>query len=323
MSSPNPFVSSPASSGYTTAERFSSPPSISYGWVEPLYGDEVFPPRLTHDEFAIVNPDFWDHDADKDKFTGWMRMTEVSVFLLFMSCTNLSYSFQWVKERMAVPPRTPKWLVVGQHNDHFHLWKEVHKDVAHQLNKLQLVERRVEEVERRIGSLSLQMEGVEVRVTEQEVVGTRLLRLVLWSVGGVLHLMAKVDFLQHLVTSFLSFGGGSSEGPRSPDGSDEPPSGPGPRSPPSYCPSLESLRSSQLDSPLIATPSSVRRSDSPGAFTQDEGDWLRAALQALPSPTSEDGFSGRLSGARGDVWGAAGVGDIEGGVGDASYIGVS
>ena len=72
MSSPNPFTSSPASSGYATAERFSSPPSISYGWAEPLYGDEVFPPRLTHDEFAIVNPDFWDHNADKDKFSGWM-----------------------------------------------------------------------------------------------------------------------------------------------------------------------------------------------------------------------------------------------------------
>ena len=133
------------------------------------------------------------------------------------------------------------------------------------------------------------MEGVEVRVAEQEVVGNRLSRLVLWSVGGVLHLMAKVDFLQHLVTSFLSFGGGSSEGPRSPDGPDEPSPRPGPGPPPSSCPSLESLRSSQLDSPLVATPSSVHRSDLPGAFTQDEGDWLRAALQALLSPMSEDG----------------------------------
>ena len=84
MSSPNPFISSPASSGYAAAERFSSPPSISYGWAEPLYGDEVFPPCLTQDEFTIVNPDFWDHDADKDKFSGWMRMTEVSVSYSFL-----------------------------------------------------------------------------------------------------------------------------------------------------------------------------------------------------------------------------------------------
>ena len=82
MSSPNPFISSPTFSGYVTAERYSSPPSISYGWGEPLYGNKVFPPHLTHDEFTIVNPDFWDHDADKDKFLGWMRMTEVSAFLV-------------------------------------------------------------------------------------------------------------------------------------------------------------------------------------------------------------------------------------------------
>ena len=48
---------------------------------------------------------------------------------------------------MAVPPKTPKWLVVGQHNDYFHLWKEVHKDIAHQLNELQQVEARVSAVE--------------------------------------------------------------------------------------------------------------------------------------------------------------------------------
>ena len=160
-------------------------------------------------------------------------------------------------------------------------------------------------------------------MAEQEVVGNRLLRLVLWSVGAILHALAKVEFLQHLVSSFLSFGGGDSEGPRSPDGSDEPPSGPGPGSPPSSCPSLESLRSSQLDSPLVATPPSVHRSDSPGPFTQDEGDWLRAALQAIPSPTSEDGPDIRLSRIGRGLWRALSLGSSEGGTGDASYIGVS
>ena len=182
---------------------------------------------------------------------------------------------------------------------------------------------RLGEVERQMGRLSIQVDGVEVRVAEQEVVGNRLSRLVLWSVGAILHALAKVDFLQHLVSSFLSFGGGDDEGPRLPDGTDEPPSGPGPGSPPSSCPSLESLRSSQLDSPLIATPPSVHRSDLPGAFTQDEGDWLRSALQALPSPTSEDGSDIRLPGIRRGVWGTSGLGDTEGGVRDASYIGVS
>ena len=224
---------------------------------------------------------------------------------------------------MAVPPRTPKWIVVGQHNDHFHLWKEVHRDIAHQLNELQLVEWRVVEIERQMGSLSLQVKGVEVRVAEQEVVGDQVSRLVLWSVGGVLHLMAKVDFLQHLITSFLSFGGGGSEGPRSPDGPDEPSPRPGLGSSPSSCPSLEFLHSSQLDSPLVATPSSVRQSNSPGAFMQGEGDWLRSALWALPSPTSEDGSDIQLLGIRRGVWGALSMGDSEGGIRDASYISVS
>ena len=52
--------------------------------------------------------------------------------------------------------------MVGQHDDHFHLWKEVHKDIAHQLNELQKVECQVEWVEQRLQGLLIQMEGVEV-----------------------------------------------------------------------------------------------------------------------------------------------------------------
>ena len=63
---------------------------------------------------------------------------------------------------MATPPKTPKWIVVGHHNDHFHLWKETHKDVAHQLNELQKVEHWVEQVEHCLQGLSIQVEGVEV-----------------------------------------------------------------------------------------------------------------------------------------------------------------
>ena len=86
MSSPtnsNPFISSPASSGYATAEGSPSPVIMSYGWAEPLYGDEPFPPHLKHDDMAIVNPDYWEEGVDQNAFKGWMRMTEVSVSLLF------------------------------------------------------------------------------------------------------------------------------------------------------------------------------------------------------------------------------------------------
>ena len=97
--------------------------------------------------------------------------------------------------------------MVGYHDGHFHLWKEIHKDVAHQLNKLQKVEWWVEEVEQRLQGLSIQMEGVEVQVVDQGILGDQMGRLVLWYIGALHHQMAKTDFLQHLVSSFLQFGG--------------------------------------------------------------------------------------------------------------------
>ena len=88
MSSPansNPFISSPASSGYATAEGSPSPITMNFGWAEPLYGDEPFPPHLKHDDMAIVNPDYWEEGVDQNAFKGWMRMTEVSTFFCFLS----------------------------------------------------------------------------------------------------------------------------------------------------------------------------------------------------------------------------------------------
>ena len=93
MSSPassNPFISSPASSGYATAEG-SSPLVMNYGWAEPLYGDEAFPPHLKHNDMAIVNPDFWDEGVDQNAFRGWMRMTEVGVFFSFLPLLELIF----------------------------------------------------------------------------------------------------------------------------------------------------------------------------------------------------------------------------------------
>ena len=93
MSSPvnsNPFISSPASSGYATAEGSPSPITMNFGWAEPLYGDEAFPPHLKHDDMAIVNPDYWEEGVDQNAFKGWMHMTEVSVFFCFLSLFALT-----------------------------------------------------------------------------------------------------------------------------------------------------------------------------------------------------------------------------------------
>ena len=92
MSSPassNPFISSPASSGYATAEG-SSPLVMNYRWAEPLYGDEAFPPHLKHDDMAIVNPDYWDDSVDQNAFKGWMCMTEVGVSFCFLPLFELT-----------------------------------------------------------------------------------------------------------------------------------------------------------------------------------------------------------------------------------------
>ena len=133
-SSTNLFVTSHASSGYATAEHYSSPPNTSYGWGEPLYGDEPFPPHLTHDKFAIVNPDFWDHGVDQSVFKGWMQMIEASVSVVFPFFLLLMVILLSGCGLVLPLPLLLKWLMVGHHNDHFHLWKEVHKDIAHQLN---------------------------------------------------------------------------------------------------------------------------------------------------------------------------------------------
>ena len=56
---------------------------------------------------------------------------------------------------------------------------------------------------------------------------------------------------------------------------------------------------------------------------QGEEDWLRSALQALPSPGSSDGSDIQLPDLRGGVWGAVRLEGTEGRVGDALNIGVS
>ena len=93
-----------------------------------------------------------------------------------------------------MPPTTPVWIVVGHHDDPFHLWKEIHKDMAHQLNGLEKVEHHVEQVEHHLNGLSIQVEGVEMQVAEQEVVGNRVLRSVPRCIGAIHHQMAKTDF---------------------------------------------------------------------------------------------------------------------------------
>ena len=53
----------------------------------PTSGSEEYPPHVSHDDYVVVNPDFWDHGVNRDSFQGWSNMSEVSV--LFVICLIL------------------------------------------------------------------------------------------------------------------------------------------------------------------------------------------------------------------------------------------
>jgi hypothetical protein len=74
--------SSPLSSYATPPEGVASVPSFSLSMGTRTSGEEEFPPLLGVDDFAIVNPDFWDLDEtrnDRSQYHGWMGFAEVSV----------------------------------------------------------------------------------------------------------------------------------------------------------------------------------------------------------------------------------------------------
>jgi hypothetical protein len=76
------YASSPLSSYATPPEGVASVPSFSLSMGTRTSGEEEFPPLLGVDDFAIVNPDFWDLDEtrnDRSQYHGWMGFAEVSV----------------------------------------------------------------------------------------------------------------------------------------------------------------------------------------------------------------------------------------------------
>jgi hypothetical protein len=88
------YASSPLSSYATPPEGVASVPSFSLSMGTRTSGEEEFPPMLGVDDFAIVNPDFWDMDEtrnDRSLYHGWMGFAEVSVCLLICECNFLTF----------------------------------------------------------------------------------------------------------------------------------------------------------------------------------------------------------------------------------------
>ena len=64
-------------------------------------------------------------------------------------------------------------MVICQSADHYYLWHETHKDLAHQLKELQRVEQRVLYIERELNALELKGEGVKEHLAALEATDMR------------------------------------------------------------------------------------------------------------------------------------------------------
>ena len=210
--------------------------------------------------------------------------------------------------------------MIRQSADHYYLWRETHKDLAHQLKELQKVEQRVLYVERELNALELKGEGVKERLAALEATNTRFRGLVLKIVRNLTTHSAQLDLFWQIISSLLlssrSVGGGGT-GPSHVAVEPEGESGSG--SPSSSCPSLISLQSSWLDSPTLDTPADQSRANSSGT-SSEEDDWLRAALSSVAPSEVENGGGTGLPGSGGPIWdlgGGASTGGRDGDVQDS------
>jgi hypothetical protein len=87
FASPPPLTTLPTMSSYATPpEGVALVPSFSLSMGTRTSGEEEFPPLMGVDDFAVVNPDFWDMDEtrnDRSQYHGWMGFAEVSVFSFY------------------------------------------------------------------------------------------------------------------------------------------------------------------------------------------------------------------------------------------------
>ena len=206
----------------------------------------------------------------------------------------------------------PKWLVISSHNDSFHLWKETHKDIAHQLHELDKVASRVEGLERTVELLRVKNGELEGRVELLERNGSSTAALVSRCIRSLLEHSAQLNLIKQLFTAFLLYGRPGGDGP---PGS---PGGPGSGGSSPSCPSLISLESSWLDSPIIDTPAADSGSRPRSVEIIDEADWLRATMSSVEGSASEDGSNSGLPGTGGVLGGVGSVSPTGGGVADAS-----
>ena len=190
----------------------------------------------------------------------------------------------------------PLWVVVSQGEDRQIMWGEAHKEMAHQLGEIQKMEKRLNEMESRMGILSIAEDGLEGRVNVLEQGSNRVMRLVLKITRTLAGQSTQLDLSWQFLTAFLLPGRlrtGGGTGPA--DGGPIPEGGSGQGSPASSCPSLVSLGSSWLGSPTLNTPSDEGGAHSFPTFLQESGHQGGSTSSSLQGrASSEDGDIGVL-----------------------------
>ena len=272
----------------------------------------------------------------QDGMKGWYMFHAVSSFP-FECYSYVDDAFvQWIESiNMNVDPK-PRWLVVSSHNDHYHLWRDAHRENLLQWKDINPLKGSVKVLEEGMAALHLkeeemkaQMAALEEKTRELETClqemkdfTVRLSRLVVKVVEGYMQQSQELLFIKFLLTAVLFGAGGDVPGAL--HGPDVPPGGSGPGGPPSI---TTSTVSRWLDSALGDTspPSSPIGPAMPNSkVSLGEGNSFWTAVSSLLSLGEIE--EGRHSGLLGVGVGAGdhgGLQGIGGGVGIVPGNGIS
>ena len=217
-----------------------SSPFVNDSWGLHLFGPEPYPPFLGDGEFAIINPNFWGATKEEqDGMKGWYMFHAVSPFP-FRCYSYIDDVFvQWIESINTNVDPKPQWLVVSSHNDHYHLWRDVHRENLLQWKDINPLKGSVkvlgesmvslhlkeEEMKAQMAALDMKTRELEARLQETKDFTVRLSRLVVKVVEGYMQQFQELSFIKFLLTAVLFGSGGDVSGAL--HGPDVPPRGSG------------------------------------------------------------------------------------------------
>ena len=307
-----------------------SSPFVTDSWGLRLFGPEDYPPFVGDGEFTIINPDFWGASKEEqESMKGWYVFHAVSP--LSFKCYSYvdDVLFQWIELiNRNVDPK-PRWLVVASHNDHYHLWRDAHRENLLQwrsINPLKdsvrileegmaALHLREEEVKAQMATLEEKTRELEFHLQEAKDFSVRLSRLVVRVIEGFLQQSQELSFIKFILTAVLLGAGG--DVPGSSPGPDVPPGGPGSGGPPSVSTSAVSRWLDSAFRDASSPPSSPIGPPTPNSeISFGEGNSFWTALSPLSSfGEIEEGRHSGFLGAGGGAGDHGGVQGVGGGVG--------